>query len=251
MLGRIAGYLPLWAYDALRRARTEMRALPYRGQGLFCPVCEREARAFVSYGRTPRPNARCPHCLALERHRLAWLYWTTRSDLFDGRPKRVLHIAPEAAFRPRLARRLGDGYLTADLAAPHVMERMDVTRIQHAPESFDVILCSHVLEHVPDDRRAMAELHRVLKRGGWALIQVPVISDVTFEDPSIVDPAERLRVYGQEDHVRRYGPDVAGRLRDAGFRVDVVYPADLASPAEIQRMALTGAVGELFICTKP
>jgi SAM-dependent methyltransferase len=101
------------------------------------------------------------------------------------------------------------------------MVEMDVTSIQYPDDCFDVIYCSHVLEHVPDDRAAIRELYRVLKPGGWAILQVPISADATFEDPTVTDPDARERLFGQDDHVRRYGPDYADRLAAAGFLVSV------------------------------
>jgi len=130
------------------------------------------------------------------------------------------------------------------------MVKMDVTNIQFPNESFDVIYCSHVLEHIPDDRRAMREFCRVLKSDGWAILLVPVTSDQTFEDPSIVDPKERLKAFGQEDHVRRYGPDYIDRLSDAGFNVEMTKVSDLADSTEAVRMGLTPVSGDIYYCTK-
>lgn len=248
---RLLSRLPERVKAPLRRAKDFVAALPYRGTGRWCPVCERSSSRFREFGNPPRADAQCPRCGALERHRLVWLYFQRRTDLFDGRPKRVLHVAPELCLQPRLRRRLGSGYLTADLESPRAAVRMDVTDIRYPDESFDVVFCSHVLEHVPDDRRAMREFFRVLKGGGWAILLVPITAAATFEDPAVTDPAERLRLFGQEDHVRRYGPDYVDRLREAGFAVSTTGIADLASPDDIVRMALTPAAGDIFHCTKP
>ncbi|HEX2076857.1 MAG TPA: methyltransferase domain-containing protein [Longimicrobium sp.] len=248
---RILSRLPEPVKAPLRRAKDFVAALPYRGTGRWCPVCEKSSSRFKPFGNPPRADAMCPHCGALERHRLAWLYLQRRTDLFDGRPRRVLHVAPELCLEPRLRRRLRGGYLTADLDSPRAAARMDVTDIRHPDESFDVIFCSHVLEHVPDDRRAMAEFFRVLRRGGWAILLVPITADATYEDPTVVDPAERLRLFGQEDHVRRYGPDYVDRLRQAGFEVATTRVTDLVSADDAVRMALTPAAGDIFHCTRP
>lgn len=142
------------------------------------------------------------------------------------------------------------GYVTADLQNPADFQ-WDITAIPQPDASFDVIYCSHVLEHVYEDRKAMSEFYRVLKPGGWAVLNVPITDEVTFEDPSVTDPAERLRVFGQKDHVRRYGPDYVDRLREAGFQVETVYPRDLFSIDELERLTLnSAAAGEVFYCTK-
>jgi len=172
------------------------------------------------------------------------------TDLFDGKEKRVLHIAPEECLEGRLKARLGDGYVTADLLDPRAMVQMDITDIQYPDESFDAIYCSHVLEHVQEDRQALKEFHRVLKRGGWAIVLVPITAERTCEDCSIADPSERERVFGQEDHVRRYGPDYLYRLREAGFEVRVNRVSDLCGEDEVVRMGLTAASGAIYCCTK-
>jgi SAM-dependent methyltransferase len=171
--------------------------------------------------------------------------------LFNGQYKKVLHIAPEAVFEKLFKTKLGQGYLTADLFDPKAMVRMDITNIQYPDKSFDVIYCSHVLEHVPDDRLAMRELLRVLKDDGWAILLVPIVTDVTFEDPSITDPLEREKIFGQADHVRNYGNDYKQRLRESGFFVEVIYPQDFLTENEIVRMGITKAAGEIYLCTRP
>jgi SAM-dependent methyltransferase len=130
------------------------------------------------------------------------------------------------------------------------MERMDVTDIHHPDESFDVIYCSHVLEHVPDDRLAMSELRRVLKRAGWAVLLVPITAEQTIEDPTVTDPAERERLFGQHDHVRRYGPDYVDRLREAGFDVVVTGVSDLLRGEDLSRLGLTRCDAAIYHCTR-
>lgn len=235
----------------VKRAWNAARAVPYYGQGRWCPVCERASRRFRSYGIVPRPEAECVHCGALERHRIVWLYFQRHTDLFDGRPKRMLHVAPESCFEAELRKRLGAGYLTADLFNPRAMVKLDVTAIPFPDESFDVIYCSHVLEHVQDDRQAMREFYRTLKRDGWAVLLVPITAAATYEDPSVVDPRERLRLFGQEDHVRRYGPDYVDRLREAGFQVQIIPIADLLEKEDRVKLGLVHGNREVFCCTKP
>jgi len=159
-------------------------------------------------------------------------------------------VAPEPCFQDRFRRLLGPGYLTADLFPGGVDVKMDICNIAYPDGSFDVVYCSHVLEHVPDDRRAMREFHRVLVPGGWAVLLVPITVAETIEDPSVSDPKERLRRFGQEDHVRCYGPDYPDRLKSAGFRVDRVLPSDFLSAAEIALMGINPAAGEIYFCAK-
>lgn len=248
------GLLPHFIKDPLRKTRDFARAriapMAYRGTGRFCPVCEGTSRRFARYGAIPRNDALCMRCNSLERHRLLWLYLNRKTDLFDGKPKQVLHVAPEPCLEGKFRQRLGAGYTTADLFNPRAMVRMDIMDIRFPDASFDVIYCSHVLEHVADDRKAIREFRRVLKRDGWAILLVPVLGEKTFEDPSIVDPEERVRAYGQEDHVRLYGPDYVDRLRDAGFTVEVARVADLATPADATLMGLGPLAGEIYFCTR-
>jgi hypothetical protein len=169
-----------------------------------------------------------------------WLYMSTETDLLsDTTTRRFLHIAPERALQSKLAQLPWIDQLTADLEPAGVMVQMDVTDIQYPDDSFDVIYASHVLEHVPDDAAAMSELFRVLRPGGWAILQVPIWRAVTDEDPSVTDPAARTRRFGQDDHVRSYGRDYALRLAGAGFQVTVdPYPRRIGL-ACTERFALT------------
>lgn len=243
--------LPEWVKRPLRRIRDIVRSLPYRGKGRLCPVCGKSSRRFRPFGTVPREDAQCIHCGALERHRLLWLFVSKKTDLFSGKSKKLLHVAPEACLESRFRDLLGRDYLTADLSNPRAMVKMDITDIQYDDGSFDTIYCSHVLEHVQDDKKAMRELFRVLKDDGWAILVVPIKSEKTFEDPSAVGPAERLKVFGHEEHVRIYGPDYVDRLREAGFIVEVIKVSDLADADGAVTMGLTPASGDIYYCTKP
>jgi SAM-dependent methyltransferase len=249
-MGTLLSKLPEWVKSPLRNVRGCALRLACQGTGRYCPVCGKSSRRFCSYGVTPRKDALCVYCQSVERHRFLWLYLQRRTDLFDGSPKKMLHVAPELCFEPRLGKLLGAGYLTADLVDPLAMVKMDVTSIGYPDRSFDVICCSHVLEHVPDDRKAMREFRRVLADDGWAILLVPITSDRTFEDPAITEPSERRNVFGQEDHVRRYGPDYADRLREAGFTVEVTGVNDLVDRDEAARMGLSPESGLIHHCTR-
>lgn len=215
----------------------------------FCPVCEKGLVRFrkLSYGDT-----KCFICGSDERHRLVWLFLHRLTNLFDGSSRTMLHVAPEIQFENGLRAAVGPSYITADLLDPRAKVKMDITNIQYPDSFFDVIYCSHVLEHIPNDRLAMREFVRVLKPSGWAVIMVPCYPDrgKTFEDPSVTDPKERLRLFGQEDHVRIYGNDFIDRLNAAGFDVRVIRSSDFLSPAEIARFNLTTHSGDVFLCTK-
>ena len=162
----------------------------------------------------------------------------------------VLHFAPEHIL-DRAFKSLGNlDYMTADLAPDRAMVEMDITNITYEDNSFDVILCSHVLEHVPDDKKAMSELFRVLRLGGWAILQVPVLRKKTYEDPAIVTPEERERFFGQRDHVRIYGLDYRDRLESAGFNVKVDGYVRKFGSAKIRRYGLSKD-DDIYFCTKP
>jgi predicted SAM-dependent methyltransferase len=181
---------------------------------------------------------------------MLWLFLQQRTNLFGGQTQRMLHIAPEAALEPRLRRIPSLDYVTADLNDPLVMDRQDVTDMTYDDESFDVVACSHVLEHVADDRAALREFFRVLKPGGWAVIMVPYAADaVTDEDSAVTDPAEREVRFGQYDHVRYYGHDIVDRIEEAGLHVDVVTANSLLDAGELSRIQVDA--GEtLFYCSR-
>lgn len=197
-------------------------ALAYAGNAVMCPVCERKFRKFLPYGRIKvRENALCPNCLALERHRLLWLYLMEKTTFFSE-PKDVLHIAPESCFLKRFEKIHGEKYITADMESPWAKIKMDIHQIPLPDNQFDVVLCNHVLEHVKDDVQAMREIYRVLKPGGFAILQIPFfhpVPDVTFEDDSVTDPREREKLFGQNDHARKYGRDYAKRIERSGLKV--------------------------------
>lgn len=142
-------------------------------------------------------------------------------------------------------------YISIDLASPVAMMRMDITDLTFPDDSFDCILCYHVLEHIPDDSAAMRELRRVLKPNGWAILQSPVYRNraTTYEDSCIVHPVDRERAFGQSDHVRIYGADYFQRLEDAGFRVRMDPFVRTLDPVSIERYGLS-AWEMIFICTK-
>ena len=246
--------MPNWLKDSIRT----VRAKAYAGEGRYCPICEKSARKFLTAGRETREDSQCPHCLSFERQRFLLLYLLRRTDLFNSRLENsakersepILHVSPAACLEPKFKARFGDRYLTADLLSPTAMVKMDITNIQYPDQSFPAILCSHVLEHVSNDIAAMREFYRVLKDDGWAILLVPITADRTFEDPSIADPAKRLELFGEIDHVRRYGPDYVDRLRSVGFKVETIFVEEVASAAEIEKMRLTADSGEIYLCRK-
>jgi SAM-dependent methyltransferase len=213
-------HLPAWALLPAREGWRTLRTLPVRGRRYLCPCCNRRFRSFLPGGDSLRENARCAACDSLERHRLIALYLRREPDLLE-RPLEVLHVAPEPALARLFERNPRCRYRSADLASPLADDRVDLEGLPYEANRFDLILCNHVLEHVEDDRRAMRELFRVLRPGGLAILQSPVDAgrEESYEDPSIRTPEDRLRAFGQQDHVRIYGTDYVQRLRSAGFDV--------------------------------
>lgn len=237
--------------EVYRALPLSLRRLGFRGTARYCPVCDSRVRRFVEAGvNALRPDARCPVCGSEERQRLAWIYAWRRAGLSGSDRKRVLHMAPSRCLDERLSHMPRIDYVTADLDPEPGQIRADITDLPFDDASFDMVWCSHVLEHVVDDRAGMRELVRVLTPGGHAIIQVPVSAEHTIEDPSITDPAQRLRVFGQTDHVRRYGPDVLSRLRDAGFEAEALGPRDLLADDERARMAIPDDEA-VYACRRP
>ncbi len=191
------------------------------GDKVECPVCNSKFSHFVPYGRLePRDNALCPSCLALERHRLMYLYLQQRTNFFKDNLK-VLHVAPEYCFIDRFEKMKNLDYITADIESPLAKVKMDLHHIPFEDNTFDVVFCNHVLEHVDDDIHCMAEMRRVLKPTGWAIMQSPQDWSLatTFEDKTITDPKERERLFKQDDHFRIFGRDYNKRLEQGGWTV--------------------------------
>lgn len=216
---------------------------------MTCPLCGWSGRSFEPVGHLQRPNARCAGCGALERHRALVLYLRNQTAIFTE-PTRLLHFAPEPGLRRIFERHDSIDYITTDLNMPDVTMRMSIDDLLFRDDLFDCVICSHVLEHVPDDYAAMGEIRRVLRPDGFAVLMVPILNPPggrTLEDPAIVTPEERERVYGQDDHLRKYGPDFPERARAVGFEVTVVdYPALLG--AEAIRTYALNPKEHLYIC---
>ncbi|MDG1980025.1 MAG: methyltransferase domain-containing protein [Flavobacteriaceae bacterium] len=194
-----------------------------KGNKYTDPIDNKSFRKFLPYGyEVQRQNVLSPSTLSLERHRLLWLYLTNETNFFTSK-KKVLHMAPEQCFLSRF-KKLNHEYITADLDSPIADVKADIVNLPFNDNSFDVIFCNHVLEHIQDDTKAMKELFRVMKKGGMGIFQVPqdLNRDVTFEDNSITDPKERAKIFGQYDHVRVYGRDYFDKLRSVGFKVEEV-----------------------------
>ena len=227
----------------------QIRAHAMRGDSYYCPICDLGYRRFLRAGETSRPNALCPGCGALERHRLLIAVleqlWK-RAELVEC--GRLLHVAPEAAITAALEQRFS--IVSVDRQPSRGMVAMDLTNLAFPDSIFDAIICLHVLEHVDDDRAALSELWRVMKPGGWGVIQVPMIGDSTHEYPSIVNAEERQRLYGQADHVRQYGRDFVGRLKAAQFLVTTIAKTELFQSVSLARLSVD-CEQEVIIAKRP
>lgn len=217
------------------------------------PIDDKSFKSFLPYGYgAQRNNVLSPSTLSLERHRLLWLYLKTETDFFkpeliSGSPKKkILHFAPEQAFYKRFRNLKHLDYTTTDLLSPLADVKADICNLPFENDSYDIILCNHVLEHIPDDTKAMQELYRVLKPGGMGVLQIPqdLSRKTTFEDNSITDKKERAKIFGQYDHVRIYGQDYFDKLRSIGFKVEEVNYTATLSEENITKYCL--AKGEII-----
>ena len=225
----------------------------YKGNNVECPVCDRTFRKFLSYGSETahRENVLCPYDLTLERHRLMWLYLKNHSDFFTAEKLDVLHIAPEQCFHKRFKAQENLNYLTGDLVSPIADLHFDLHNIPLEDNRFDVIFCNHVMEHVDDAIQCMSELHRVMKPGGWGIMQVPqdFSRATTYEDPTITSPADREKHFWQKDHVRLFGMDYPDWLRKGGFDVTEFNMSDFYSE-DVQDRYRLGKGEILYIVSK-
>ena len=232
-------------------ARLYRRPRPARiARGVLqCPICGASARRFLAFGLAGRRNAQCPGCGSLERHRLLWLYLCRHTDLTVRRYD-LLHTAPEPCLAGPLGRLPNLRSQSVDRFNPRAQVRADLTDLPFADGRFDVVLSCHVLEHIPDDIAAMAELARVLRPGGWAAIMVPYDPrrPATEEGRHITSPATRLARFGHPYHYRIYGADLSARLSAAGFEVSVVSSERLLSPHQRRRYRINR--NHLFVCTR-
>jgi predicted SAM-dependent methyltransferase len=218
----------------------------YRGDRYEDPIDGKTFKSFLPYGyESVRENVLSPSTLSLERHRLLWLYLQNETDLLT-RPQKLLHFAPEQCFYKRFRNSETIQYTTTDLNSPLADVLADICNLPFEDNQFDFILCNHVLEHIPDDFKAMQEIYRVLKPDGTAILQIPLENDrdVTFEDDSITDRKERARIFGQYDHVRVYGMDYFDRLAQVGFEVNAIDYTKELGEKQVDRYRL--AAGELI-----
>ena len=213
-----------------------------KGNTFTDPIDGRSFKKFLPYGYgTQRENALSPSTLSLERHRLMWLFLRDETTFFTTTEKlKVLHIAPEQCFLDIFKKQKNLDYITSDLESPIADVKADICNLPFKENEFDVVFCNHVLEHIATDEKAMQELYRVLKPGGFGIFQIPqdLNRAITFEDDSITDKKERAKIFGQYDHVRVYGRDYFNKLRAVGFKVDEVDYTKKIAPERLERFCL-------------
>ncbi len=217
-------------------------AFSLKGNAYTDPIDGKSFRKFLSYGYgKQRKNALSPSTLSLERHRLMWLFLKDETNFFTSTQKlKTLHIAPEQCFLDIFRKQKNLEYITSDLESPIADVKADICNLPFDDNSFDVIFCNHVLEHISDDTKAMQELYRVMKKGGFGIFQIPqdLSRAATFEDNAITDKKERAKIFGQYDHVRIYGRDYFDKLRTIGFIVDEIDYTKKIAPEKLERFCL-------------
>lgn len=235
--------IPSSLHQPLVNLYYQSRKFLYLGNKVHCPVCDKSFSAFVG-------GHACPNCGSGKRHRLMYLYLKKKTDFFS-RKVRVLHFAPENCFYKRFAALPNLEYISGDLDSPRAMIKVDMTDIQFPDGHFDVVISSHVLEHIPDDRKAMRELYRVQNPGGFAIHQAPIdyTRKKTYENPAITSNEERLKHFGHIDHKRIYGTDYRNRLQEAGFQVTADDMVHTFTQEEVTRYGLDKSE-LLYVCKK-
>lgn len=221
----------------------------FYGHSRYCPICNSHIRKFYSPPNSKRKNAMCPVCRSLERHRFLWVFLKTKTNLFDNSYKNFLHVAPERIFMIKFNKLKHLNYVTGDLFRGRSKIKLDACFLPFFDETFNILICNHVLEHIPDDRKAIKEFYRVMKKDSWAIITVPITEKTTFEDPSIKSPIERKKLFGQEDHVRKYGLDFKDRLKSAGFEVFIFKSKDFIAPDLSIKMGISDN-DRIYYCIK-
>jgi SAM-dependent methyltransferase len=235
---------------ASRKTYHIVNRLIYKGNKYYCPLCEKGFSKFLPGPEGIKNNVKCPGCSSLERHRLLWLYLKNELTVLTSEIK-LLSVAPEYSIQKKIKSLDNIDYSSVDLDSKLAMYKVDLTNMPFEDNKYDAIICYHVLEHIEDDLKAMSELFRILKPGGWAILQSPVDTnrEETHEDFSITSPIERKRVFGQEDHVRIYGRDYSSRLIKAGFSVKEDAYVNTFSEDEVETFKLDRSE-LIYFCSK-
>jgi SAM-dependent methyltransferase len=224
----------------------------YLGNKFYCNCCGKNFRKFLPKGNIKRMNAKCPYCLSLERVRVLDLYLVNEMNIYNRQGIKVLHIAPEEILFKKLSV-LDIEYIDGDINPAYARNVIDITNIGFADNYFDLIICSHVLGHVPDEARAINELRRVLKEDGTALVMTVINPDraQTFEDVNILLPEDKLKYYGEPDLRRIHGLDFGERLARQGFKVERIdYRLQLPKEVQVKNSLGNGDREVIFKCKK-
>lgn len=225
----------------------------YLGNSYYCNCCGKSFRKFLPMGNTKRANAKCPYCLSLERTRVLDLYLANELDLYNKQGQRLLHFAPEACLSKKIESIAGVDYVDGDINPANARNIIDITDIRYPENYFDLIICAHVLGHVPDEHKAIKEMYRVLKADGIALIMTLIDSKSaqTFEDQSIVSYSDRLKHYSESDLCRLHGLDFSDRLANQRFEVEVIdYRLSFTEEKQKHSSLGNGEREVIFKCTK-
>ena len=193
----------------------------YRGSAYECVICEKKLKKFI---QNKNNHSICPNCGSIHRVRRLWMI-LKNEFLMDG--KVVLDFSPSRSLFRKLNSIRNIQYISTDISGDFLAEnKFDITQLEIKDEQIDLILCYHILEHIPDDLKAISELYRVLKPGGKIIIQTPFKDGEIYEDFTITNPQERLKHFGQEDHVRVYSiKGLENRINQIGFDTEVrTYP---------------------------
>lgn len=258
MIETLKQYIPYPLIKVHRYILSNWESRKFKGNKVFCPICNSTYSNFAPYRPSGRKNIRCINCRSLPRHRLLYFFLKQQTALLKPDTQlRVLHFAPEVQFYKLLADK-NISYTSCDIAPNSHdfheikgIQKADITQLPFADNSFDLILCNHVLEHIVDDKKAMSELYRVMAPGGSGIFQVPLIykNEHTYEDFSITKPSERKKAFGQFDHVRVYGRDYLDRLSAAGFEVTANRYAENFMDHDVARFGLN-PYERIVLCKK-
>ncbi|QIA06720.1 class I SAM-dependent methyltransferase [Draconibacterium halophilum] len=255
----IKRYTPEFIKNIYRAFKKHEQLKAYRGNKVYCPICKSHFSHFAPFGNPVRENALCPKCNSLERDRLVYLFIENSLEFFyTETTTKLLHFAPERSFFRIFSSSKTIEYFPCDLYpenfthfAGNKVNKEDITTITYQKDTFDFVLCNHVLEHIPDDQLAMKELLRVMAKNGAGIFQVPLDynRDETYEDFSITTEEGREKAFGQKDHVRWYGKDYNIRLKNAGFEVNEYQCSDMYSKKEIFKYGLIPSE-TVYFCKK-
>ncbi len=227
--------------------------LKLSGNKVTCACCNKSFKHFAAFGNENRQNAWCPNCESLERHRLLWMYFKNKTNLYTE-PIKLLHVAPEIIFLKLFKKQNNLDYFPVDIFPelyPKPTSYLNILEHDIPDNSFDVIICNHVFQYIEDDKKAMTSIYNLLKPGGWSILQVPINTKrrLTYEDASITDPLEREKAFGLKEHVRYYSYDYADKLREAGFTVLVEDYSNEFTDEEIYKFGFFKG-DAIYYCTK-